>query len=63
VNSEAPDVVIGENLALAGVQTGANLDPSGRTPSRMAIALLIARLGPSNVASIPSPSDVMKCPR
>lgn len=37
--------------------------PSCRAPSRMASALLIARLGPSKVASIPSPSDLTKRPR
>jgi hypothetical protein len=58
-----PTNVVAPNLALAGVQPARTWMPRACTASRIDIAQLIARWGPSNIAKKPSPDVFTSRPR
>ena len=58
-----PAIFVVDELALAGVQAGANLEASSRTDVAIARAHRIARAGPSNAAKNPSPAVSTSRPR
>ena len=63
VHGEAADIVLGKQFAFARMQPRADLQAQLAHAVTDRGALLIARLGPSNVASAPSPRDFTKRPR
>ena len=63
VDREAADVVVGEQLAFAGVQTGADLQTELADAVADGERAADRAARPSNMASAPSPSDLTKRPR